>query len=187
MKRTFIASVAVAAFLAPLPAQAQSDTDAKAGVKFLEQQQAEETLASRMMGLTVQSPSGEELGDVNDLVIGPDGNISGAVIGVGGFLGIAEKNIAVSYDSIEMQTSDGNTVVVLAASKDELKAAPDYRDADEKPLSVSKRLADEAKETYKSAKEKASETYKSAKEKAAETYNKAKDKVSGEEAEPANQ
>ncbi len=187
MKHTLLASVAVAAILAPLPALAQSDTDAKAEVKFLAKQQVDETLASRMMGLNVQSPSGEELGDVNDLVIGPDGTITGAVIGVGGFLGIAEKNIAVSYNSIEMQTSDGQAVVVLAASKDELKAAPDYRDADEKPLSVSKRLADEAKETYKSAKEKASETYQQAKEKASETYNKAKEKVSSEEGEPANQ
>ncbi len=115
---------------------------------------------------------------MNDFLIGPDGNLTAAVIGVGGFLGIGEKNIAVPYSALQTKMQDNETIVVLNATKAELQAAPDYRDLEDQPLSVSKRLSDEAKETYNDAKEKASKTYEQAKDKASETYNKAKDDTS---------
>jgi hypothetical protein len=49
------------------------------------------------------------------------------VIGVGGFLGIGAKNVAVAFDQIEQSTDeDGNLKLILNASKEDLDAAPAY-------------------------------------------------------------
>jgi sporulation protein YlmC with PRC-barrel domain len=166
-KKTVLAGVMAIALMAPVTAMAQTATGQK--VEFLSQQSAGERLASQLIGLRVLTPSGEELGDVNDLIMNTTGQTTGLVIGVGGFLGIAEKNVAITYDRMETMTKDKEVVVVLQTTKAELEAAPDYRNVDGQPVSVSKRLSDEAQETYQKAKEQASET-----------YNKAKENVSGE-------
>ena len=57
-------------------------------------------LATAIIGETVYNGTGEDaqnIGDVNDIVIGKDGNIEAVVVGVGGFLGIGEKDVAVEY------------------------------------------------------------------------------------------
>lgn len=183
MKKTLIASVTAAALMMPAAsAMAQSD-NANQKVEFLTQQQPSEQLVSNLMDVTVENSAGDELGDVNDLVIGKDGNLTGVVIGVGGFLGVGEKNVAVPYNSVAMKMQDEELVGVLDTTKSDLESAPDYRNVDNKPLSVSKRLTDEAKETYDKAKEQASETYEQAKQKASETYEKAKESVSDSETE----
>jgi hypothetical protein len=87
--------------------------------------------------------------------------------------------VAVPYDALQTTTEDDELKVVLNTTKAELEAAQDYRDVDDQPLSVSKRLTDEAKVKYEQAKQGASETYSKAKEKASETYSKAKESVSG--------
>jgi sporulation protein YlmC with PRC-barrel domain len=163
IKRTVIASVAALALMAPLSAVAQDNTAKK--VEFMSQVKTGERLATDLIGVSVQNPTGEELGDVNDLVFGDKGQVTAAVIGVGGFLGIGEKNVAIAYDRMETTTKDNETVVVLNTTKAELQAAPDFKNSDGQLLSVSKRLTDEAGETYEKAKEKASETYDKAKEK----------------------
>lgn len=122
-------------------------------IDFLPKQTAEERLASNLMGVAVEDANGENIGDVNDLVIGSNGELNAIVIGVGGFLGIGEKNIAVSYETIEQKTEDDNLVVVLNTSKAELEAAPDYLDVNDKPLSMSQRLTEEAGEAYENAKQ----------------------------------
>lgn len=155
-------------------AAAQSATP----IEFVAKQQANEWLASNMMGVVVQNTSGEELGDVNDLIVDETGKVTGVVIGVGGLLGIGEKNVAVPYGSIETMVKDNDTVVMLNTTKDDLESAPDYTNREGQPLSVTKRVKDEAKETYNQAKEKASETYSQAKEKASEAYSDAKEKAS---------
>lgn len=181
MRQTLFAGVAAVALALPAAAMAQ-DKAAPTGttVEFLAKQQANEHFASELIGASVTNAAGETLGDVNNLVIGPDGDVAAAVIGVGGMLGIGEKNVAVSYDALQTKTEDDELMVVLNTTKAELEAAQDYRNVDGEPLSVSKRLTDEAKVKYEQAKQGASETYSKAKEKASQTYSKAKESVSGE-------
>lgn len=162
IKKTLMVSVTALALMAPASAMAQT---AGKPVQFLTQQAATERLASDLIGVSVQSPSGEVLGSVNDLILNDQSKTTGIVIGVGGFLGIGQKNVAITYDKMETTTKNNETVVVLNATKAELEAAPDYKNADGQPISVSKRLTDEAKETYEKAKEQASESYNKAKEK----------------------
>jgi sporulation protein YlmC with PRC-barrel domain len=71
--------------------------------------------ASKVVGLNVYNDSNESLGSINDLLMDKSGNIKGAVIGVGGFLGVGEHLVAVSYDKLKfvnepvVTTSAANT------------------------------------------------------------------------------
>jgi len=57
--------------------------------------------ASKLMGLNVYNEANEKLGDINELIVGKDGKINAVVIGVGGFLGMGEHDIAVTIDKLK--------------------------------------------------------------------------------------
>ena len=110
-------------------AAAPSDTTKQVAAtdKFLSQQQDGQMLASNVMGQTVYDSSGNNLGSVNDIVLDKDGKMAAVVIGVGGFLGIGQKNVAVSIEAINRTTDEnGNPKFVLNASKDEIDQAPAF-------------------------------------------------------------
>jgi hypothetical protein len=88
-------------------------------------------LASAIIGGSVYSPADESVGDVNDLVIKPTGEIEAVVVGVGGFIGIGEKDVAITLDRFTMEpTPDlSSTKLVLNATKEELEAAPAFKSA----------------------------------------------------------
>jgi len=90
---------------------------------------AEGSLATNLIGETVYNGTGDEaenIGDVNDLVLAKDGKVESIIIGVGGFLGIGEKNVALAYDKIKWAEKDGDRWIVVAGTKDELKALPSF-------------------------------------------------------------
>src|SRR6185503_14364924 len=69
----------------------------------------------------------ENLGDINDLVVGENGQIEAVVIGVGGFLGIGEKSVGIAFGSVTKTVDkDGNIKFTLNASKEELDQAPAF-------------------------------------------------------------
>ncbi len=69
----------------------------------------------------------QSIGDINDLVVAEDGTLDAVVIGVGGFLGMGEKNVAVSFDQLAWTTdANGERYVTLAATKELLQNAPDF-------------------------------------------------------------
>jgi sporulation protein YlmC with PRC-barrel domain len=57
--------------------------------------------ASKLMGLDVYNEANEKLGDINELILDKNGKINAVVIGVGGFLGMGEHDIAVSIDKLK--------------------------------------------------------------------------------------
>ena len=57
--------------------------------------------ASKLMGLDVYNEANEKLGDVNELILDKNGKVNAVVIGVGGFLGMGEHDIAVSMDKLK--------------------------------------------------------------------------------------
>ncbi|MET4290555.1 sporulation protein YlmC with PRC-barrel domain [Bradyrhizobium sp. LB8.2] len=57
--------------------------------------------ASKLMGLNVYNEANEKLGDINELLVDKNGKIHAVVIGVGGFLGMGEHDIAVSMDKLK--------------------------------------------------------------------------------------
>lgn len=89
-----------------------------------------DAIASEVLGAPIYSSTAddaEEIGTVNDLVISADGDILAVVIGVGGFLGIGEKNVAVDFTEITYEMAVDNTMRwVLPTTADALTAAPDF-------------------------------------------------------------
>ncbi|MBR0916057.1 PRC-barrel domain-containing protein [Bradyrhizobium japonicum] len=77
----------------PAAASAQS-ADAKMALKG-------NWRASKLMGLNVYNEANEKLGDINELLVDKSGKINAVVIGVGGFLGMGEHDIAVSMDKLK--------------------------------------------------------------------------------------
>lgn len=89
-----------------------------------------DNLGTRLIGQPVFSTAGddaEEIGNISDLVFDESGQITAVVIGVGGFLGIGEKAVAVDFQSLEFALAADNTERwVLATTAEALTAAPDF-------------------------------------------------------------
>jgi sporulation protein YlmC with PRC-barrel domain len=83
-------------------------------------------LASDIYHAAVYDPSNNKIGDVSDLVLDSSGQVRMAVIGVGGFLGIGKKEVAVPFHDLKVASRDGKEELTLDRTKDELKAAPAY-------------------------------------------------------------
>ena len=94
-----------------------------------------DNLATEIIGKQVYSSSAadaEHIGDVNNLVVGEGGEVAAVIIGVGGFLGIGEKNVAVNYAELEWVTAeDGSERFVLPTTKEALETAPSFETTDE--------------------------------------------------------
>ena len=90
--------------------------------------QAEEMRASKLIGTTVVNTANERIGDINEIVLGKDGKVAAVIVGVGGFLGMGEHEVAVNFNSIRMSRDQSdNLVVTMNATKDVLKDAPQWR------------------------------------------------------------
>lgn len=136
MIRKLLATTAVATLLAtgayaqdatqPAPAQPPAADPAAPAAPMTK---ADGNLATNLIGETVYNGTGddaENIGDVNDLVIGMDGKVASIVIGVGGFLGIAEKNVALNYSDIDWAERDGDRWIVVSATKEQLESMPAF-------------------------------------------------------------
>jgi PRC-barrel domain len=87
--------------------------------------------SSESIGQAVFNRAGERIGEIDDLLIDKGGRVLAAVIGVGGFLGIGEHKVAVSYQSFEMtREPDGKPRLVVDINKAVLKDAPVYKPVD---------------------------------------------------------
>lgn len=97
------------------------------GAVLIDRQKIGEAMSSELVGATVYAANGERVGDVSDLVIDGSGRISGVVIGVGGFLGMGEKNVAVDYASVLKGKDDaGRARLTVNVTKDALKTATPF-------------------------------------------------------------
>lgn len=103
--------------------------------QFLDEQKPDDWLASTLIDKPAVNSQGETIGDVNDLVTDQNGKIIAALIGVGGFLGIGEKDVAVRFEDLKLTRDDNDNVkVTLNISKEMLAAAPDYKTLEEQSV-----------------------------------------------------
>ena len=77
----------------------------------------------QILGKDVYNDAGEKIGDINDLIVAPSRAVSYAIVGVGGFLGMGEHNVAVPVSKFKQQMGK---IVLKGATKDALKAAPKF-------------------------------------------------------------
>jgi hypothetical protein len=155
MKFATAVVMALALLTVPSMGSAQSAKD-----QFVTVQPEGQSLASQFIGQSVTNGAGESIGSINDLLFDKAGRIVNVVIGVGGFLGIGEKDVALPYSALSITADDkGKRVVRASVSKDQLKAAPSFKQT-EKTLYTRARekageLGEKALDTARELKEKA--------------------------------
>ena len=134
MIRALLATSALAAGLAVaitnLQAQTASATAATPVPAAADAAANPPMLASNVIGKTVYTgvdEEGEAIGKVEDVVMNAAGSAQALVIGVGGFLGIGETDVSVGFDRVSWSERDGQQILVVAMSRDDLKAAPVFK------------------------------------------------------------
>jgi sporulation protein YlmC with PRC-barrel domain len=123
-------AMAPAGDAAQAPAAAvTTDTAQAGGGTYLTEQAADQVSANTYIGQPVYNGQNESIGDVNDLIMKKDGGLVAAVIGVGGFLGIGEKNVAVPMDkvTVSQNNQDGTVKLTTSETAETLKAAPEFK------------------------------------------------------------
>lgn len=75
----------------------------------------------------VYDPNDNKIGEIMDVLIEPNGQANTAIIGVGGFLGAGEKDVAVKLESIKSTMKDNKPYLTLDTTKDALKNAPGFK------------------------------------------------------------
>ena len=81
-----------------------------------------------ILGKKVQSPKGDDLGRVVDVLADSGGRVRVAIIDFGGFLGVGDRKIAVDWPLLRFNPDRGNPSLLLSLSQEKLKAAPEYKD-----------------------------------------------------------
>jgi sporulation protein YlmC with PRC-barrel domain len=96
---------------------------------FMQSQDANEWRGSKLIGASIYGPDNKSIGDVNDVLIAKDGRVTAVVVGVGGFLGVGEKNVALPFQALDVQRkADGSAIekITVSYTKDQLKNAPKF-------------------------------------------------------------
>jgi sporulation protein YlmC with PRC-barrel domain len=121
LSAALVASALVLAQTAPPQPGAQPQWVSPVGL-------ADGLFASKLIGTSVKNTAGETIGDINEVVLGKDGKVAAVVIGVGGFLGLGEREVAVSFESLQLgRGEDQRTTAMLNTNKEALKAAPEWK------------------------------------------------------------
>lgn len=87
-----------------------------------------ELTADDLEGATIYDANDEDIGEIDSLIVSQDGTIEKVILDVGGFLGIGEREVAVTFDELQIiRNEDGSDLrVYVGATKEELEAQPDY-------------------------------------------------------------
>jgi sporulation protein YlmC with PRC-barrel domain len=114
--------------MAPAPS-ANSAMSATGDAAYLTQQSKTQVSANDYIGKSIYNTGDESIGDVKDLILEDNGGIVAAVVGVGGFLGIGEKSVALPIDKITMARDAKSNDIRLTTTEtaEALKAAPEFK------------------------------------------------------------
>src|SRR6516165_972598 len=125
MKLVHFAIIAGIALSAPAISQAQVAGSTLLGVSYGELREI--TLGGsakrQILGHPVYNNMDERVGSVDDIIVTTDKSVSYAIINAGGFLAIARHNVAIPVSQFKL---DGDKLVLPGATRDALKAAPEF-------------------------------------------------------------
>lgn len=129
--RRIIAAVVLLAGPASAQAPGQAPTPA-AGRTYLYQGEATSILGRQVLG-----PNGDVVGRIVDVLVGDAGLPRAAVIDVGGFLGVGNRRVAVTWSSLSFNAAA--KTIALDMTADQISAVPQFRQPDkpaDPPISV---------------------------------------------------
>lgn len=75
----------------------------------------------------VYDPNNNKIGSIDDVLVSRDGHIDALIIGVGGFLGAGEKDVAVDFNAVKETMKDNKVYLTMDTTKDALKSAPGFK------------------------------------------------------------
>ena len=104
MRSMLLGAAAALAISTGAYAQAANDMTAGGTPQFIQNQQAGEVRAPKLVGVSVYDKENKNIGKIEDILLDHDGRVQAVVIGVGGFLGIGRKDVALPFDAIKWQT-----------------------------------------------------------------------------------
>lgn len=134
LRRTAVAGGALAVLLvgtaiaqtpSPPPRAVTPATPAASSVLVMQHETEKST--AEMIGMPVFSPDGATVGKISNLLIDQDQQVTGAVLSVGGFLGIGSKTVAVPWASLKFDEKGGKQLAIEPMSSEELAKAPEFR------------------------------------------------------------
>lgn len=135
LKRLMITTASLALLTSAVVAQAPDQTQLSppaatvAKAQVITEQKPDQMLATKFRGTNVMGSNDEKIGDVSDILFDKEGKILAYVVGVGGFLGIGAKDVALSPQSFQvMPASERESLrLKLSMTKDELKNAAEFK------------------------------------------------------------
>jgi hypothetical protein len=96
---------------------------------FVQNQSPQEWRGSKLVGASVYGPDNQSIGEISDLIADGSGKVKAAVVGVGGFLGVGQKDVAIPFEALKVtrrQNSASIDKITVSYSKDELNNAPKF-------------------------------------------------------------
>jgi hypothetical protein len=75
----------------------------------------------------IYDPSDSKIGKIDDVLVSGSGQVSAVMVGVGGFLGAGEKDVAVPFSAVKQTTKNNKTYLTMDTTKDALKSAPGFK------------------------------------------------------------
>ena len=113
----------------PAPSAPAASSEMGSAANTITAQKPDEWLATRLRGTSVLGSDGVKIGSVDDILLDRSGSIKALVIGVGGFLGIGAKDVAVPFKQFQVVpgTEGKSDVLTLSMTKDHLADAQDFK------------------------------------------------------------
>jgi hypothetical protein len=113
-----------------LPALAQQPNPAQQNASgFVQGGSAGGWRGSKLIGASVYGPDNASIGEIGDVLIAPDGKIRAVVVSVGGYLGAADKDIAIPFEALSITRGAAEGAidkVKVGYSKQQLNDAPRF-------------------------------------------------------------
>ncbi len=76
----------------------------------------------------MRNAQGETIGEIKEVLISNGGSIQSAIVAVGGFLGVGERNVALAWNQLKFQRDGEQLRAMVSMSKDQLKTLPEYKE-----------------------------------------------------------
>ncbi|MBF8221820.1 PRC-barrel domain-containing protein [Halomonas sp. 328] len=99
----------------------------RADDQFMDRTPVGALYAADVIGKTVRHrQSGDDIGEIQDLIIGEDGRILGAVVKTGGFLGLGGQDVSLGWDHLEHTMGDDESMFYVDMDEEMLRNAPEH-------------------------------------------------------------
>lgn len=119
--------LSASAFAENMPSTTANTTNAAGAAQFMTHQGAGEWRVGSLWDKNVYNAAGKSIGDLKDVIIDKDGRVTALVIGVGGFLGLGEKNVAIDYNYFQKNGGITPDRITLGMTEQDLRNAPSFQ------------------------------------------------------------